>query len=110
MSEQEAGPSTSQNLVIDFGEKSFVEEHFKGEFKNAFLAARCIYEDHNLLTDKPPEKISSVSLAIADEINKVRINVLNKGIVSTEEKLILFDESDNERVFMEVHFIMFVIL
>ena len=73
-----AGPSTSQNLDIDFGERSFVDAHFKGEFMNAFLAARCIYEEHNLLTNKPPEKISSVSLAMAVEISKATINVFKK--------------------------------
>jgi hypothetical protein len=46
---------------------------------------------------------------MADEIRKATINVLNEGIVSTEE-LILFDESDNEGEFMEVRFIMFLLL
>ena len=79
--------------------------HFKGEFTNALLAARCNYEEHNLLTNKPPEKISYVSLAMVDEISKATINVLNEGIVSMEEELILFDESNNEGEFMEEHFI-----
>jgi hypothetical protein len=60
---------------------------------------------NNLLTNKPPEKISYVSLAMVDEISKATINVLNEGIVSMEEELILFDESNNEGEFMEEHFI-----
>ena len=107
--EKDAAPSTSQNLDIDFGGRSFVDEHFKGEFMNTLLAARCIYKEHNLLSNKPPEIISSVSLAMAVEISKATINVLKKGIVSMEEELVLFDESDNEGEFMEVRFIMFLI-
>ena len=49
--EKEVGLSTSQNLDIDFGERSFVDENFKGKFTNALLAARCIFEEHNLLTN-----------------------------------------------------------
>ena len=47
---------------------------------------------------------------MVDEISKATINVLNKGIVSMAEELILFAESDNKGEFMEVRFIMFLIL
>ncbi|XP_070171198.1 uncharacterized protein [Polyergus mexicanus] len=97
----EKGPSTSRELDMDLGERSFLDENFKGEFTNALLAANCIYEEQNLLTIKPPEKISSVSLAMAEEISKATISVLNEGIVTTEEELIMFHESDEEGEFEE---------
>lgn len=105
--EKDAGPSTSRELDMDLGERSFLDENFKGEFTNALLAANCIYEEQNLLTNKPHEKISSVSLAMAEEISKATISVLNEGIVTTEEELIMFHESDEEGEFEEVCFIVF---
>ncbi|XP_011702627.1 PREDICTED: uncharacterized protein LOC105458780 [Wasmannia auropunctata] len=98
--EEDAGPSTSQELS-DIEERSFLNENFKGEFTNALLIAKSIYEERNLLTNKPPEKISSVSLAMAEEISKATINVLNEHIVIVDEELILFDESDDEGNFKE---------
>ena len=47
---------------------------------------------------------------MADDISKATINVPNEGVVSTKGELILFDESDNEGEFMEVRFIMFLLL
>lgn len=94
---KDAGPSTSRELDMDLVERSFLDENFKGEFTNA---TNSIYEKENLLTNKPPEKISSVSLAMAEEISKATINVLNESIVTTEEELIMFHESDEEREFL----------
>jgi len=44
---------------------------------------------------------------MADEISKATINVLNESVVRMEEELILFDESDDERNFKEICFIVF---
>ena len=96
--EKDAGPLISQEFS-DIEERSFLNENFKGEFTNAFFAAKSIYEERNLLINKPPEKISSVSLAMTEEISKATLNVLNECIV--DEELILFDESDEEN-FKEV--------
>lgn len=57
MEKDEAGPSTSKELDLDIGERSFFDKNFKGKFTNAFLAAKCIYKERNLSTDKPSEKI-----------------------------------------------------
>lgn len=105
--EDDARPSTSQELPVDLTERSLLDDVFKGEFTNALLAANAIYEEQNLLTKNPPQKISSVSLAMAHEISKATINIINDCIISTEEELILFDESDNEGEFEEVCFIIF---
>jgi len=102
--EKDAEPSTSQELS-DIEERSFLNENFKGEFTNALLVAKSIYEEQNLLTNTPPEKISSVSLAMAEEISKATINILNECIVIVDEELILFDESDDEGNFKEVRII-----
>lgn len=99
--EEDAGPSTSEELS-EIEERSFLNEHFKGEFTNALLAAKSIYEEQNLLTNEPPDKISSVSLAMAEEISKATINVLNESVVVADEELILFDETDDEGNFEEV--------
>lgn len=99
--EDDARPSTSQELPVDLTERSLLDDVFKGEFTNALLAANAIYEEQNLLTKNPPQKISSVSLAMAHEISKATINIINDCIISTEEELILFDESDNEGEFEE---------
>ncbi|KYM98426.1 hypothetical protein ALC62_10866 [Cyphomyrmex costatus] len=98
--EKDAGPSTSEELS-EIEERSFSNENFKGEFTNALLAAESIYKERNLLTNKPPKKISSVSLAMAEQISKATLNVLNECIVIADEELILFDESDDEGNFKE---------
>jgi hypothetical protein len=103
--EKDTGPPVSQKLDMNFGERSLLDENFKGEFTNALLAANCIYKKQNLLTNNPPEKMSSVSLAMADEISKATINVLNEGVIVMEEELILFSEGDDEEDFEEVCFI-----
>lgn len=81
--EEDAGPLTSQKFDV---KTSFLDEIFKEEFTNVLLAAKCIYEEQNLLANQPPQKISFVSLAMVDEISKATINVLNKGYISTEWK------------------------
>lgn len=107
--EEDATPLTSQGVTdMDLGERSFLDEHFKGEFTNALIAANSIYEEQGLLTDEPPERITSVSLAMAEEISKVTINVLNEGIVVTDEELILFEETDDEDNFKEVFYYFYV--
>lgn len=107
--EEDATPSTSQDVTdMDFGERSFLDEHFKGDFTNALIAAKSIYEEQGLLTDKPPERITSVSLAMAKEISKITINVLNENIVITDEELILFDETDDKHNFKEVFYYFYI--
>lgn len=65
--EKEARPSTSSKFDMeDLGERSFLDEIFKGEFTNALLVAESIYKERNLLTNNPSETISSVSLAMAE--------------------------------------------
>lgn len=54
--EKDAEPSTSKSAYMDFGERSFCDEDFKGEFTNALYVANRIYEKQNLLTKNPPEK------------------------------------------------------
>lgn len=106
MEAENATPSTSRQFDVDVEERSFMDDNFKGEFTNALLYANQMYEEQNLLTKEPPEKITSVSIAMAKEIHKAIINVLNDGYVTTEEELILFEENGDED-FVEVCFIAF---
>lgn len=101
--EEEAGPST--RTEVEPIDSSFENEKFKGEFTNALLAANAIYHQHHLITDHPPCEINSVSLAMAEEISKVTMDLINEFWISTEEELILSYESDSERLFEEVCFI-----
>lgn len=105
---KDAGPSTSEELS-DIEKKTFLKENFKGEFTNALLAPNSIYKERNSLTDKPPKRISSVSLSMAEEISKAIINVLNECIVIADEDLILFKESDDEGNFKEICIIVFLL-
>lgn len=96
-------PSTSKTLDTDaLDETSFENEGFKGEFTNALLYANSIYDNHGLLTKEPPAKISSVSMAMADSISNAVIDILNDSYVTTEDDLILFDDSDSEGAYEEV--------
>jgi len=107
--EEDATPSTSQGVTdMDFGKRSFLDEHFKGEFTNALIAAKSFYEEQGLLTDKPLERITFVSLAMAEEISKATKNVLNESIVTTDEELILFEESDDEENFQKVFYYFYI--
>lgn len=96
------GPSKSDETV-NIQSRSFIDENFKGEFTNALSYAKSIYESHELLTKNPPEKISSVSMAMADTISSAVIDILNDNYVMTEEDLILYDDSDSEGLYEEVY-------
>lgn len=97
-------PSTSEPMDVELLEtRSFKDDNFKGEFTNALVYANSIYKKVGLLTQKPPANISSVSMAMAESISNAVIDILNDSFVTTEEDLILYDDSDSEGVYEEVN-------
>ena len=50
-------------------ERSFDDESFKGEFTNALRHSLFIYKNNNLITENPPQNISSISKTMAEKIS-----------------------------------------
>ena len=73
--------STSEDL-----ERSLDDESFKGEFTNALQHSLFIYKNNNLITENPPQNISSVSKTMAEKISEAVIDVVNECRVSVEEQ------------------------
>ena len=76
--------STSEDL-----ERSLDDESFKGVFTNALQHSLFIYKNNNLVTENPPQNISSVSKTMAEKISEAVIDVVNECQVSVEEQLTL---------------------
>ena len=75
--------STSEDL-----ERNLDDESFKGEFTNALQHSIFIYKNNNLITENPPQNISSISKTMAEKISEAVIDVVNECQVSVEEQLI----------------------
>jgi len=97
------GPSSAkENVEEETDIRSLHDENCKGELTNALKYCNSLLQEKDLLTENPPEKISSVSMAMGEVIHDTIINILGERKVVTEEELILFEESDSEEMYEEV--------
>lgn len=96
------GPSSSGTKEEEKYTRSLDNEDCKGELTNALKYCNSLLQQNDLITEKPPEKISSVSVAIGEVMYEEIINILGERKIVTEDELILFDESDSEGVYKEV--------
>lgn len=104
----ESVPSTSKEKIEEEYERSLEDELCKGELTNALKYCYSLLQEKNLLTDKPPDKISSVSVVMGKVIFENIIDMLGERKVVTEDDLIMFDESDSEGLYEEVcYFVIF---
>lgn len=94
------GPSCSKVEEEDI--RSLQDEDVKGELTNALKYCNSLLQENNLLTNAPPEKISSVSIVMGEVIYDKIIDIIGENKVVVDEELILFEESDTEGVYKEV--------
>ncbi|XP_071652218.1 uncharacterized protein [Temnothorax longispinosus] len=99
--EQPAGTSTAKENLEDERKRLLKDEDFKGELTNALKYCNSLLQAKDLLTDTPPDKISSVSVAMGEVICEKIINILANRQIVIEEDLILFDENDTEGEYEE---------
>lgn len=92
--EQLPGSSTSIENLKDGREQLLKSEDFKSELTNALKYCVTLLEAKDLLTNTPPDQISSVSIVMGEVIYEEIINILGDRQIITEDDLILFDESD----------------
>lgn len=98
------GPSTAidQLQIDEEREKLLQTEDFKGELTNAVKYCNSLLEAEHLLTDTPPDKISSVSVVMGEVIFEEIVNILGDRKIIVEDDLILCNESDGEGTYEEV--------
>lgn len=107
---QEPSSSAEENpselLEIEYLQRT--NDEMKNDLTNALTYCKSLLESENLLTNTPSEKISSVSIAMGDEIFKEIVCMLGERKLITDEDLITFEETDSEGEYEEVYFEFFV--
>ena len=81
--EQPPGTSTAkENLSLeDERERLLKDEDFKGELTNALKYCDSLLQAKDLLTDTPPDKISSASVVMGEVICEKIINIFYVSLV-----------------------------
>ena len=69
-------------------ERSLDDESLKGEFTNALQHSLFISKNNNIITENPPQNISSISKTMAEKISEAVIDVVNECQESVEEQVI----------------------
>lgn len=98
-------PSSSAENPSKLLEMEYLErtnEEMKNDLTNALIYCKSLLESENLITNKPSEKISSLSIAMGDEIFKEIVCMLEERKLITDEDLITFEETDSEGEYEEV--------
>lgn len=93
--------STAEKMEVDVRDE-LTDEDRKGELTNALKYCTTLLQEKGLITTTPPDKISSVSKVMGEAICEEIINMLEDHRITTEEYLIMFDESDSEGQYEEV--------
>lgn len=100
--DQPPSTSTVKINLEDERESLLQNEDFKGELTNALKYCDNLLQAKDLLTDTPPDKISSVSIVMGEVICEEIINILADRQIVIDDDLILFEESDIEELYEEV--------
>lgn len=82
-----------------------LDDKFKGEVTNAFKYCETLMQNNNLLTDTPPDEISSSSIAIGEEFYNNIVQMVGERQIVEEHDLITADEIDHLQEYAEVSFV-----
>lgn len=98
-------PITMKKEVKEEYEQPLEDEICEGELTNALKYCNNLLQEENLLTDKPLDETSFVSIVKREVICKDIIDILGEQEVETEDNLILLEENESEGSYEEVCYI-----
>lgn len=96
----------SYELQVEHVEET--NDEMKSILTNALKYCESLFESENMLINTPPNKISSGSVAMGEEIFKEVLCMLEERNLITDEDLITFEECDSEGEYEEVCYVFFI--
>lgn len=83
-------------------DKMELDNKLKGEVTNALKYCETLMQNDNLITNTPPDEISSSSIAMGEEFYKNIVEMLGERQIVKEHDLITCDEIDHLQEYTEV--------